>query len=185
MILLCLWYGFDMLLTSFFLWCVSCDMFHQFHHFPFWPVLQTRHSESASKGSVVLVTAPKQHCNVEWFHPPKGRKDYWHTKIYVCFFVCVCCCVSDAETHMWYEKWLQYPTLVPWCGALFCFAWRVQALLAWSGAPWIAWSRDGCFNFTWWFATMDQPKKTRHVINDIQHTINLLDGWCCGVLPIL
>ena len=25
-------------------------------------------------------------------------------------------------------------TLVPWCGALFFFAWRVQALLAWSGA---------------------------------------------------
>lgn len=41
MIFLCLWYGFDMLLTSFFLWCVSCDMFH---HFPFWPVLQSTFS---------------------------------------------------------------------------------------------------------------------------------------------
>lgn len=76
-----------------------------------------RHSESASKGKVVLATAPKQHCNVEWCppdSPPQGGKNYWHTKIYVCLFFCVLLCVRCWNSHV-VRKWL-------------------QALLAWSGA---------------------------------------------------
>lgn len=117
---------FDMLFTSFFLWCVSCDMFH---HFPFWPVLQSTFSITC----VVLATAPKQHCNVEWFPPPPrvGRIIDIQKYMFV-FFVCVAVC-----------KMLKL-TCGPknGCNTLAC-AGAVGVVRC----SWIAGSRDGCFNF--------------------------------------
>ena len=139
-----------------------------------------RHSESASKGKVVLATAPKQHCNVEWCppdSPPKGAKDYWHTKIYVCFFWCELLCVRCWNSHV-VRKWLQYPTLMPWCGTLFFFFSRGVCRRCWRGQVLMDRLIKGrVFYLYKWFATMDQPKKTRHVINDIQHaSICLMAG---------
>lgn len=104
---------FDMLFTSFFLWCVSCDMFH---HFPFWPVLQSTFSITC----VVLATAPKQHCNVEWFPPPQGWEGLLTYKNICLFFLCVLLCARCWNSHV-----VRKMAAIPW---------RVQALLAWSGA---------------------------------------------------
>ena len=139
-----------------------------------------RHSESASKGKVVLATAPKQHCNVEWCppdSPPKGAKDYWHTKIYVCFFWCELLCVRCWNSHV-VRKWLQYPTLMPWCGTLFFFflAWRVQALLAWSGAHGSLDQGPGVLPLQ---VVCHHGSAQENTSCDKWHTtcINLLDGW--------
>ena len=186
-----IWYSYvcDMVLTCF----LPVSFFDVFHVTCFTISLSgqyfnqlspyfCRHFESASKGSVVLATAPKQHCNVEWFHPPRvGRIiDIQIQKYMFVFFVSVCVAVC---------KMLKL-TCGPKNGCntpLWCLGVACAGAVGVVRCSWIAWSRDGCFNFTrglppW---TMDQPNKTRHVINDIQHTINLLDGCWCGVLPIL
>lgn len=120
--------------------------------------------------------------------PPQGWEGlltYKFKNICAFFFLCVCVllCVRCWNSHV-VRKMAAIPNLGALVWSFVCFGWRVQALLAWSGAHG---SLDQGTGVLILHVVCHHGSAQQNTSCDKWHKtcINLLDGWCCGVLSIL